>query len=557
MPRDALPAAAIVIALCGFLLTLDRAPIAWGDSVLYASVTRSLATAHPGAPSVLATSPTAVDYVRFYGPVFFRIEALSFRFFGFSLASARLVSLAGAVLVALAGALIVRALGGRINRQMWTSALLLFTPELGFSATNGRMDSLAVGLGMAALAVCLRGLARETSPLRHGLAAGLVLGAAALTTPRMLPFVFAVIFGSAAVFLTAGLRRSSEWFLLGAMTIGCSTVIGAWTVRAHGGPIQWAHYLIAIVPAVGVDVAFSPAAVRDWQAEPWRIISSLAAVLGAVVAATGLVRSPADNSGRGRAAILALTVTAVNFIVVALSFNLTFIFSTYFAIPLLAVVFALPREWFAISRSSWRLAGVLILALFALVRLGKCSGAALTWTARDPDLIERFVDANVPDGSDVMGKASLYFYAVEEAGSRMLRAEPYSYADWATWAPRATTAPRPPGAPSAAPLTRRFFLWPADDAASAPPPEYECADRRLVAVYEPPLTNIEWLGSFASLIGTPGYPRSNLYELGPSCGPAESHSSRRRRRPEARPLPDSLPPATRQLPSRAPPERRG
>ena len=515
--------AAIVLALCGFAITLDRVPVAWADDVWYASVARSINLSQSGTPSVLAAPARPVDHVRFYGPVFFQLVAASFRWLGFSLASDRLISLVGALVIAAAGLVIVRSFGGSVDRQLWASALLLLTPELGFSATNGRMDSTAVGLGMAALAVYLRGLARERLPLRHGLAAGLLLGAAALTTPRMLPFVFAVIFGSAAFFLMAGPRRRSEWLLLGAMTIGCSIVMGAWTVHAHGGPIEWARYLIAIVPAVGVDVAFSPTAVRQWQIEPWRIISSLAAILGAVIAGNGLVRSRGKHSGRDRAAGLALTITSINFIVVVLAFNLTFIFSVYFALPLLAVVLALPREWFVVSRSTLSLAGAVLFALDALVRGGKYGGAALTWAARDPERIERFVAVHVPAGSEVIGEPSVYFYAVEASHSRMRQAFPDNYADWATWAPRDTQSPARVGRME----RRRFFLWPADQRTFVPPAEYLCHDRRLVAVYEPPPTHIEWMGRLAYLTGTPGYPKSELYELPPDCPRASRPTSRR------------------------------
>ena len=515
--------AAIVLTLCGFAITLDRVPVAWGDDVWYASIARSISLSQSGTPSVLAATAKRVDHVRFYGPVFFELVAASFRWLGVSLASDRLVSLAGALLIAAVGVVIVRSLGGSVDRQLWAFALLLLSPELGFGATNGRMDSTAVGLGMAAFAVCLRGLTRERLPLGHGIAAGLLLGASALTTPRMLPFVCSVIFGSAAFFLTVRHRRRFDWLLLGAMTIGCGAVLGAWTVSAHGGPMQWARYLLAIVPAVGADVAFSPAAVRHWQIEPWRILSSLAAIPGAVVAGYGLARSRGPDSGLRRAAGLALTVTSINVIAVVLAFNLTFIFSIYFAVPLLAVVLAVPREWFAARGRMVRLAGSVLLALDALVRMGKYGGAALTWAARDPKRIERFVAAHVPAGSEVFGEPSVYFYAVEASDSRMRQAFPDTYADWAAWAPSET----PPPAPGGTEKTfggRRFFLWPADTGTFVPPAEYLCADLRLVAVYEPPPTHVEWMGRWASLTGTPGYPKSELYELPPDCPPAMRRS---------------------------------
>ncbi len=524
-PRHVLPLAAIAMALGGFLLTLDRAPVAWADGALYASVARSLATEHPGAPSVLAESPTAVDHVRFYGPVFFELMAWSFRVLGFSLAASRIVSLVGALLVALAGLLIARALGGSMRRQLWTSALLLLTPELGFSATNGRMDSLAVGLALLALAVFTRGLARNATPLGHGMTSGALLAAAALTTPRALPFAAAFVVGGGACVWLSGEGRTRRLALFSAAVATCGALWCAWTIESHGGPALWMSYVATIVPAVGVDVALGPTAIRDWQIEFWRVPSALAAVAGACAALVGLWRTRGDESNRTHAVSFALTVTALHFAAVVLTFNLTFIYATYFAIPLLAVVVALPDSYWPVSRATLNAAFVVLLGVGLLVRGAKYGGVALTWGARDPETIERFVDDHVPDSSDVMGEASLFYYAVEEAGSRMVWAGHDDYADWTPWAPRDARTPRrvgERGSNDANGPRRRFFLWPADEDAYAPPAQYACADRHLVAVFESPPTHLAWLGPFAKFTGTPGYPTSNLYELGPACQPIAS-----------------------------------
>ena len=523
MPRHVLPLAAIAVTILGFFLTLDRVPIAWSDGVLYASIARSLTTDHPGIPTVLAAAPDAVNHVRFYGPVFFQIMALSFRVFGLSLASASLVSLLGALTIAIAGGLLVRALGGGIERQLWAIALLLLTPELGFSATNGRMDSLAVGFGMCALAVLVRGLAGAGAPLSHGIVSGLLLGAAALTTPRALPFAAAFAAGGGASLLLSGPGRERRLGMLGIALVTAASVVCAWTFQAHGDSLSWIRYLAAIAPAVDVDVALAPAAVRDWQIEPWRVLSMLAAVAGCGAAAAGLWRARTGESNLSPAMAFALAVTTLNFAIVMLAFNLTFIFAIYFAIPLLAVVVALPYEQWAVNRRVLASAFVVLLAADALIRAGKYAGAALTWDARDPARIERFVSEHVPTGSDVVGQASLYFYAVEAAGSRMVAASPYSNAEWTLSAPHDQT-PVPATAAASVnvreQLRRRFFLWPLDEKKYARPPELACADQPPIAIFEPPPTHLDWLGPFAAYTGTPGYPASRLSEIEPACPPA-------------------------------------
>jgi 4-amino-4-deoxy-L-arabinose transferase-like glycosyltransferase len=521
MPRHALPVAAIAATVLGFFLTLDRVPIAWSDGVLYASIARSLTTDNPGIPTVLAASPEAVNHGRFYGPVFFQIMALSFRVFGFSLASASIVSLLGALMIAIAGGGLVRALGGDITRQLWAVALLLVTPELGFSATNGRMDSIAVGFSMFALAVFVRGIADVRPPLGPGIVSGLLLGAAALTTPRALPFAAAFALGGGASLVLSGPERERRLRMLGITLAAAASIVCAWTFQAHGNPLAWIRYLAAIAPAVDVDVALAPAAVRDWQIQPWRVLSMLAAVAGCGTAAAGLWRARAGESTLSPAMAFALAVTTLNFAIVMLAFNLTFIFAIYFAVPLLAVVVALPFERWPVNRRALASAFVVLLTADAFIRAGKYAGAALTWSARDPARIERFVSQHVPTGSDVVGNASLYFYAVEAAGSRMLAASPYSNADWALAAPREKTRPRgatTSGAKISEQPRRRFFLWPMDESAYARPPEFACADRP-IAMFEPPPTRLAWLGRFAEYTGTPGYPASTLFEMGRGCQP--------------------------------------
>src|SRR4051812_39105250 len=156
--------ALILASIAGFLVTLERSPVAWPDSIIYASIARSLQLGHGGVPTVLRDAPFAADHLRFYGPVFFRIAAWLFALFGLGERYVRLISVAGALLIAAGGAGLVRAFGGSRERQAWTAALLLLSPEIGRSATDGRMDTLAVGFEIAALAVCLHGLRTRRAP---------------------------------------------------------------------------------------------------------------------------------------------------------------------------------------------------------------------------------------------------------------------------------------------------------------------------------------------------------------------------------------------------------
>ena len=107
-PRDADPAmlkrvilwTMSALAVAGFVLTVDRVPLTEGDGAFYASIARSLQLRGVGIPTVLKDAPTAVDHVPFYGPVFFRLVAVVFTVFGFSMTTLRSVAIAGALLIA-------------------------------------------------------------------------------------------------------------------------------------------------------------------------------------------------------------------------------------------------------------------------------------------------------------------------------------------------------------------------------------------------------------------------------------------------------------------------
>ena len=72
------------------------------------------------------------------------------------------------------------------------ATLILLSPEGGGLAL-GVMHILAVGFEVLALAVFVRGLRQPAGSVAHGAGAGLLLAAAALTTPRSYLFIAAFL----------------------------------------------------------------------------------------------------------------------------------------------------------------------------------------------------------------------------------------------------------------------------------------------------------------------------------------------------------------------------
>ena len=106
----------VALVVATYAITLNRFPIQFGDGPFYASIARSLELGRPGIPSLLKQGPTAVDHVRFYGPVYFSTLAAWFMVAGFSSTAFRVFCLASAIF-AVAGAVALSwALGGGPKR---------------------------------------------------------------------------------------------------------------------------------------------------------------------------------------------------------------------------------------------------------------------------------------------------------------------------------------------------------------------------------------------------------------------------------------------------------
>ena len=194
--------------------------------------------------------------------------------------------------------------------------------------------------------------------------------------------------------------------------------------------------------------------------------------------------------------------------------NLTFNVGEYFALPLFAVVLAVPRRYLRFSsRGLAAVTAIMLTASVGLLALRYVRVAA-TWSARDPTPINDFIRAHVPPGSEVVGPEAPYFFPVERGGSRYRAVSPRSWADWARWVPAiepesTAVKRRIPIEPAVA----RFLVWPVGDDL---PDGYACAIGQVVAVYQRPRDYLRLLGPFGGPQDV-GYPASVLYRLLPRC----------------------------------------
>ena len=516
-----------VLAVAGLavpLLTVRRVPTPFADLQLYASIALSRHLYGIGIPTVTWNSPTAVDHIPFYGPVFFDLAAASIGLFGPRLASFRLVSVVGALLFLLGTVLLARQFTRSRDRVLLAAVLVLLTPEMNFAMSTGAMHMLAIGFEVLALAVFVKDFDRRRGGATWGLAAGMCLALAALTTPRSLPFIFAFVC-AALVPAFFGTARGAIRYRFAAAMLVLVLMMLAWARFSHGSIAAWLRYMTYIGTHEDTDVALLPTAVRDF-AFHW----SALLLPGAAVGFGGLAawsagrprRTPATGAEAGaqvsRDSALGFLVACawIELVTTAVVLNYTFANADYIALPLFAVVVAWPWNNFAIRRRPIAFAMGALLALEILFLAYRYTGLAANWASHDPDRINAFVARYVPPGSAVVGDKEPFLFPVERSGSRYRTVEARSWADWARWVPEiepdATRVARamPQPEPQA-----RFFIW----ADSVPAPvDYACALGSIVAHYDAPPIDVSWPAWIRAIASRyPGYPSATLYRLPPGC----------------------------------------
>lgn len=516
-----------VILLITAAVTATRSPLVWRDEMSFAPMAYSLLHDGSGLPTVLAEDPRRpAASLLFYGPLFFWISAASFKIFGFSVASFRLVAWVFGVLLALTAAFLVRTLGGSRNWIAATWLLVILTPEFGSNITNGRMDTLAIWLQLLGLACLARSYQTifETSDATKiakaswawAFGAGLAWAGAALTTPRSLPF-FACLSVAALAWLvlqpSTGQQFIKRFSLAGGLT---ALSVGVWLATQGETFLSW----LAHLNAIGRDNRKYALIGGFTQIRPtvlWVLTPMLAVVLLAI-------------GSRGRALGRRETwrkIPLVAWLGASLAANALFTFiltarpesyPLYWGLPLLVATLAILAAFPATptfapasqpTQPTWTARAVpfmLVLAacLYGALRAGKMAEVAATWRTRDPQTIEDFARQNISASARVIGPLDYYFYAVTKANATYLFHEPL----YDRLMPAFENEPNPlyPAA-RARQYTGNFLLWPSDKPL---PNSCGCTEKDRIAHYEPP-ANPVWLRRLAT--GKTGYPAADLYRI--------------------------------------------
>ncbi len=488
------------------LATLTRSPLVWRDEMVLAPIAYSLLQGGSGTPTVLAEDPRWPHSTLFYGPLYFRLGALSFKLFGLSITSWRLLSWLGGLLLACAAAYLIRVLGGSRNWAAACWALVLLSPELGSTLTSGRMDALAVGLELLGLAWLVRSL---RGGWQFTLAAGTAWACAALTTPRALTFFFWLAVG--AIFWLKEERAVWHGVMLRLAVSGLMVAASlcAWLWTEDETPLSWWHYVNTVSQSSRQFALVG----GFWQLRPtplWALTPFVAFIL--------LLTARGSYEG-GFLHKAATAPTSLRWVTAALLGHSVMTYAITARPESYAIYWTLPGlitalAWVAILSTGRNRAGtlrpvllclLLIAGLYGGFRTLKLAEVAANWQARDPQPLEDFARQHIPPGSRVLGPLEFYFYAVERAGSTYRFHEPLND----TYFPFVTDRLNPAyPATVNQQFTAHYLIWPAERPL---PASCRCTEADIVAHYESPAVRAPALDALR--FPDKGYPATNLYRL--------------------------------------------
>ena len=323
-------------------------------------------------PSALPPGPWYAPFPHVYGPVFFYLSAAFIQLFGLSAVTARLVCVLGAALLVTATAWLMRAAGLGPRWAALGCVVMTLTPELGTIATNGRMDTLAIAIviaAMAAVVAAVRADARR-AVLAWGAVAGGLWLLAVLTQVRVLPILAGM--GAGGAWLLVNRRTREPALLAGACGLIVFVAGGLWWMHQMGvTPAEWALTYLRSSRGDTQNVVLAGQS-RVWGFELRNMMTLVAIVVAGAGSACMLLwgrasRMP-DNERIEPALAAVLVAAIVNIAFIFSVANNVFTSSSYFVLPLLATVLAATAAisrrvvrpgailafWMAVARAVWR-----------------------------------------------------------------------------------------------------------------------------------------------------------------------------------------------------------
>ena len=224
----------------------------------------------------------------------------------------------------------------------------------------------------------------------HGLASAALFGAAALTTPRSFPFMLGFAVAAVAILpFVAPEARRHVWVQLAVCVVTGLSIVIAWTFVSVGGPRPWLRMMSFIASHEDTDLAIRPAKGRQLAFVWWQGVT--------------FVSPPSVRRGRQPFAVTRHYTIAASFALVrslddaprdngAVQFH---VLLRHLLRPALFAISSRCRRDVRRPPPRSRAARPGIADSFAAVRAGRVR-AGVTWSARNPARLERFVKPYFP-----------------------------------------------------------------------------------------------------------------------------------------------------------------
>jgi hypothetical protein len=494
------------LAFIGLAWAMRRSPLPWVDETLIGSSALSIARGGIGIATFGVEPERTLPSTLFYGPAFIELAGFVMRVFGDSMGVYRGVCLFSALGLLMASGALAWTLSRSAAVAAIAVAAVALAPEIGSRATDGRMDCFAVALSLTALCGLTQALNATTSRARFTWAgmAGLAVGLSILATPRLLPFGAALVPAGLVVVWRRPKERSTLLLVAAVAGFAAATTVCAWAFRVGLGPLGWLHVIRQTSHGDAGNSSPLLGGAWNFQGNFQDLLTPLSAVLGALYVAFFARRRLSSAQLFAGATLLVQVVLVL--LLISRPFSYVIYWGTPAAIVALGLCFAgglteaslrVPLFWIGVIVVSGALRTVKLVDLF------------ISWESRDPAPVARFVREHIPAGSRVLGPMGLFFWAVEESGSRYESAQgwvglPRTVVDEATLARLALPTPREVQRD----FPREFLLWPEDEAF---PPTLHCAEQTLVATLVPVQPAALWWNR--RIARRPGYPATKLFQV--------------------------------------------
>lgn len=381
------------IYLTYHLLTLSSNPLPWFDEVFFASISKNLLEFGTFVPEV-SKETLKNEEVYLYGPIHFFLESFSFRIFGFGIFQYRWITFAFGIITILATAALFRLYHPSFKHYALLILLFALDPFMNLSMHEGRMDLPAVAFVLMAVYFLIKGLRAERP--RYFFASGIFAVLAILTTPR----VAFIILPFALVFLYLlegrGLKEAVFYILLWAIPI--LVLYSCWLFYAFGGVTQlWDYYQQARGEYLGG---------RFYIPRQEYLLVLL--TIGSVI--IGFYQK--EKKFFNATVVIAL-------LAILLFYALIVDWGPYSALILPFYYFLLFHglEGEELNFRTWKLYPLLLLFMFNLSYFSVKSFQIIAERDnRDPEVADKFIRSNIPEGSKVIGDGH-YYYSVVKAKS--------------------------------------------------------------------------------------------------------------------------------------------